>query len=429
MQGMSTLHFTTIGEVIKKYREQAGLTISKLAELSGISKGAISKIERGETERPEFNTIKPIAKVLDMPKQELIEHYVEIHQRPDVLMELLKESVELSNVSLASKVALRFLQSNYEESHTLAEQLYHYVTSLTDTDIQLSLYEVVIKYARQRGMQTFLAKGLLQKYLIERLDLKRLDESFKVGEEILHYADFLSLEEKITFYFRMALHAHNTKRYVECIELCKAGLPLETADTELKARAYLAMVNSYYFLNNFEAVEKHLDIFEKFTYDFVSDATKTTRGIVKAKMKQFDLAIPLLRQCLDEFGKDNKIYVATELLEIYFQTEDMDSIAQLLTREQEFLPVNPQTPYMHILIGLYYQFKGNFLTRIGHFDDGMSSYITSLRCYGNVYALEEITKCMEDIFSSFANHSRPIDLPFVTMMYEVYNSIVGKKRK
>ncbi|WP_255253083.1 hypothetical protein [Brevibacillus laterosporus] len=56
----------------------------------------------------------------------------------------------------------------------------------------------------------------------------------------------------------MSLHAHNIKKYFECIELCEARVPLEENNTELKARAYLAMINSYSELHNYDNVESHL---------------------------------------------------------------------------------------------------------------------------------------------------------------------------
>ncbi|ATO51118.1 hypothetical protein BrL25_19670 [Brevibacillus laterosporus DSM 25] len=64
----------------------------------------------------------------------------------------------------------------------------------------------------------------------------------------------------------MSLHAHNIKKYFECIELCEAGVPLEENDTELKARAYLAMINSYSELHNYDNVESHLEVFREFEH-------------------------------------------------------------------------------------------------------------------------------------------------------------------
>jgi transcriptional regulator with XRE-family HTH domain len=425
----SVLLYTTIGELIQKYREQANLSITQLANVAGIHKTVISKIENGDTKRPEWKTIKAISRSLEIPTQQIVEHYMELEQRPDALLELLLEAIELSDMRLVSSVALKFLESPREETYTLLERLYNFTGTVADTEVRLSLYNQIVRYARERGVPQYIAKGLLQKYLIERLDLKRLEESFRVGEEILHYVDFLTQEEQILFYFRMALHAHNTKKYEQCIEFCKAGLALETADTELTARAYLAMINSYYFLDNYDAVEQHLDVFEKFDYGFIPDAAKTTRGIVKAKKKEFDVAIPILRNCLDEVSKDIKIHAANELLEVFFQTGDMDSIAELLKREEEILPTNPKTPYKHISVGRYYQQKAKFQTSIGLVDEGMGSYMTSLKAYGTVNAFEEIMKCMNDIFSYFTDNSKSMDLQYVEMINVMYNSIVSKFQK
>ncbi|WP_445436947.1 helix-turn-helix domain-containing protein [Brevibacillus thermoruber] len=422
----SVLLYTTIGELIKKYRGQASLSITQLANVAGIHKTVISKIENGDTRRPEWKTLKAIAGVLKIPPHQIVEHYVELEQRPDALLELLLEAIELADMRVVSRVALTFLESPREETYTLLERLYHFAGTVTNAEVKLTLYHLIVKYSRERGVPPYIAKGLLQAYLIERLDLKRLEESFRMGEEIIHYVDFLTQEEQILFYYRMALHAHNTKKYQQCIQFCKAGLALETADTELTARAYLAMINSYFFLENFDAVERHLDVFETFDYGFVPDAAKTTRGIVKAKKKDFDAAIPILRNCLDEGSRDIKIHAANELMEVFFQTGEMDSIAELLKREEEILPTNLQTPYKHVSIGRYYQQKAKFQTSIGLVDEGMKSYAISLQAYGTVNALEEIMTCLNDILSFF---SKSINLEYIEMIQKVYNEIVSKCKK
>ncbi|WP_370512132.1 helix-turn-helix domain-containing protein [Brevibacillus sp. LEMMJ03] len=271
---------------MRKYREQANLTITQLANLAGIHKAVISKIENGDTKRPEWKTIKAIASILDIPYEQLLECYMDVEQRPDVLLELISEAIEFSDIPLASKVALKFLESPREDTYTSLERLYTFTGAVTNTEARLSLYNLIVTYARERGVPPYIAKGLLQQYLIERLDLKRLEESFRIGEEIIHYAGFLSREEQIVFYFRMALHAHNTKRYKQCIEFCKAGLALETAETELTARAFLAMINSYLLTGNYDPIESLLPDYESFGYDFVEESAKFTRAIVKAKKRR-----------------------------------------------------------------------------------------------------------------------------------------------
>lgn len=267
------------------------------------------------------------------------------------------------------RVSLKILQSPNEKIEKALERLYSFANSIaiaeTNDEICLDLFKVIANYARQCGEPKYIAKALLKKYLIERNDLKRLEETFRMGEEVLYYTDFLTIEEKIIYYFRMALHAHNTQKYSMCIELCQKGLALETSNTELKARAYLAMINSYFFLDNFDAVEQHLDVFEEFEYDFVVESTKINRATTKARKKDYEVAIPMLRSYMDELHKENKIHVVNELLEIHLELGNMDDIEEVLMNEKAILPANPQTPYKHRSIGAYYQLKGRFQTKLG----------------------------------------------------------------
>ncbi|MBG9798345.1 helix-turn-helix transcriptional regulator [Brevibacillus laterosporus] len=417
---------TTLGELIKEKREEFGITLSELSRRSGVSKGIISKIESGETKRPELRNLKLIADTIKIPYEEIIDRYIDVELRTDILESFLTEAIEIENISLLTKVAIKFLGNPKKDTFTLLERLYSLTATIKNIEVRLSLYNIIIKYARTHGVPKYIAKGLYQKYLIEREDLKRLEESFKVGEEGLHYIDFLSDDEKITFYFRMSLHAHNIKKYFECIELCEAGILLEEKDTELKARAYLAMINSYSDLHNYDNVESHLEVFREFEHDFVPESTKITQAVTKAKKKEFDIALPMLEQYMLELSKVNKIHVVNELLGIYSHLNITDSIDEIISKEEELLPDNPHTPYKVASLARYYRQKGAYQINKGLLDEGMDSYINSLTAYGEINALAEITKCLQEIFTHFSKISRPIDLQYVKKLEKAYNEIRGK---
>ncbi|PPA80808.1 transcriptional regulator [Brevibacillus laterosporus] len=420
---LNSLDVVTIGELIKEKREELGIKLSELSRRTGINKGIISKIESGETKRPELRTLKPIADVLNIPYEEIIEWYIKVEDRYGMFYDFLMEVAETSNLSLMEKVAVKFLENPNKDTYELLENIFKIAETFENTEVRLTLYNVIIKYARTHGVPKYIAKGLYQKYLIERADLKRLEESFKVGEEVLHYVEFLSDEEKIIFYFRMTLHAHNIKKYPDCIELCNSGIALEKNDTELKARAYLAMINSLSNLGDYSKVELHLETFKKLKHDFVDEATKLESAIVKAKKKEFHQAIPLLKESLQEISEQARIHVVNELLEIYFELEDLDAISEIFAKEEKLL-FSSSTPYKLFSLGRYYIYKGNYQVSIGLLEDSIDSYINSIKAYGEICSYQEIVECMNVILSKQPLHSQS------TLLFEklkkVYNGIIDK---
>uniref|UniRef100_UPI000248CB37 tetratricopeptide repeat protein n=1 Tax=Paenibacillus elgii TaxID=189691 RepID=UPI000248CB37 len=300
------------------------------------------------------------------------------------------------------------------------QRLFDFTGTVDNDSLKVTLYKLIIKFSRERGVPHYVAKGLLQKYLIERNDLKQLEESFRMGQEVLYYTDFLSREEKIIFYFRMALHAKNINKYNECIEVCELGLPLETEDTELKARAYLMMINSYSQLKNYDAVERHLDIFEKMKNDFVVEPAKITRALTKARKKEYDIALPMLRKYLDEVSLDHRIHIADELLEIYFQLGQLESITEILEKEEVLLPRQPKTPHKFIAIGRFYKFKGLYQLSIGLFDDGIESIVKSLESFCSVNALEEKDECIKELLKIHIKLSKSLELKHIMKLKGAY---------
>lgn len=61
-----------LGENIKKYRKQKGLTQKELASKVGVTASTITKYEKGDLQ-PNLDTIKEIAKALDISYVEIID--------------------------------------------------------------------------------------------------------------------------------------------------------------------------------------------------------------------------------------------------------------------------------------------------------------------------------------------------------------------
>ncbi|KZE75236.1 DNA-binding protein [Paenibacillus elgii] len=418
---MMDIKYKTISDIISQLRKEKNLTYAELEDLTGVSRSVLNRIERGETKRLEFKNLKSIAIAFPSQYSEIMECYLQEENRINTLFEVLEEVTTCEkNFLLVPKVAGRILELHTVETEESLQRLFGFTRTVNNDSLKISLYSLIVKFSRERGVPHYVAKGLLQKYLIERNDLKQLEESFRMGQEVLYYTDFLSREEKIIFYFRMALHAKNINKYNECIELCELGLPLETEDTELKTRAYLAMINSFSHQKNYEAVEKHLDIYEKMKNEFVVETAKITRAFTKARKREYDVAIPMLRKYLGELGKEYRLHIADELLEIYFQIGDIESIAEILEKEEELLPEHPRTPHKYTTVGRFHRFKGFYQLSKGLLDEGIESYAKSLESFGRVNALEEKEKCMQDLLTFHIKVSKSLEVKHIIKLKEAY---------
>ncbi|WP_258958901.1 helix-turn-helix domain-containing protein [Paenibacillus tyrfis] len=192
----------TISDIIFQLRKEKNLTYANLEEFTGVSLPTIHKIESGVTKRPEFKTVKAIATAFPDFYKEIMECYITIENRIDTLYEVLQDVVSYEeHISLVPKVALRLLENPNCETEESLKRLYDFTERVDDPSLRLEIYKLIVRYSRQHGTTTFVAKGLLQKYLIERSDLKRLEQTFQSGLEIIHYTDFLSDEEKVTYFF------------------------------------------------------------------------------------------------------------------------------------------------------------------------------------------------------------------------------------
>ena len=63
---------STIAKNIKKYRDKLGVSQDKLSKLAGVTLHTLTKIETGATPNPRIETLKKIAKGLNVSVDDLI---------------------------------------------------------------------------------------------------------------------------------------------------------------------------------------------------------------------------------------------------------------------------------------------------------------------------------------------------------------------
>lgn len=417
-----SLGYTTLGELIKECREKKCLSLTDLSNLSGITKGGLSKIESGETKRPELSTIKSIANVLDIPYKEIVEHYIELEQRPEALRELLLEVIKFSDNNLISKVTLKLLQSHQEDTYTSLEKLYGLAESISDSQVKIILYNSIVKYSRQHGIMTYLAKALFHKYLIERDDFSRLHETYQSGKYALHYTDFLSPNERTLFLYKLGVHAFNLMLYNECIELCELVLEEDETESRIKADAVGAICNAYFYLEQYDKAESYLDVYKGFSFPHIPDNVKLMTAALNSARGLVDTAIKQLQKSL-ESSRNTTIHVINRLFELHLRNNDLQSIEELLENEPKLEQQTFITPYQKSELAYFYKLKGDFTLRKGDFHDAMNCYIKSALEYGKVSAHANSMDCLRLIMDSYISRNKEMDISVLQKLKELYNEI------
>ncbi|MFD3271044.1 helix-turn-helix domain-containing protein [Paenibacillus dendritiformis] len=387
---------STLGELLQRFRQERGMTQVQLAELSGVSRGNISKIENGVIQRPVYKTIQSIISVLEIPLEELLEPLVFAKPRSDTLLRLLHDSFLFQSASLSAKIASYLLESEDENRDVIADKILLTAEQFPDkTEIKLALFDMVIAYARSHGMQPQLAQGLLQKYLIERDDFSKLEETFGSGVSILNYVEFLSIDNRITLYYKLAVHAYHLRRYPECIELGERIVTEDETESSFKAYSILMICSSYFHQEQYELAEKYLKAFSLFKFPFVKENVDFMTAKLNQRRGNTELAIAQLQQCLQIYS--HKINIVNSLLTVYFSESDFDSIEKLLHGESDFIGSDLSNPLVKTEHAYYYMNKGKYLNAIGLQNEAIAYFIKS------VSILHELSEEDEELICKIEN--------------------------
>ena len=63
---------TSLAKKVKQLREKLGLSQEKLARLADVSNNTVINIEAGKQDNPTIDTLKKVAKALNVPIEDLI---------------------------------------------------------------------------------------------------------------------------------------------------------------------------------------------------------------------------------------------------------------------------------------------------------------------------------------------------------------------
>ncbi|TPG70143.1 hypothetical protein EEL31_17730 [Brevibacillus laterosporus] len=93
--------------------------------------------------------------------------------------------------------------------------------------------------------------------------LNDLNATYLSAKYMLHYLEFLSIEERIVAYYKLGVHAFNLNLFEEAIELCMHVVEEYTEEDNFKAGALMAIINSYYNLGDYTCSWEYLHVFSK----------------------------------------------------------------------------------------------------------------------------------------------------------------------
>ncbi len=100
-----------IGERVRRYRRERELTLARLAEPSGLSKGYLSAIETGHTSRPSGDTLYKIADALGVLISDLFDRRL-LSDAPNDIPESLNEfarefALPQADIQMLAKIEFR----------------------------------------------------------------------------------------------------------------------------------------------------------------------------------------------------------------------------------------------------------------------------------------------------------------------------------
>ncbi|UHA74990.1 helix-turn-helix domain-containing protein [Paenibacillus sp. 481] len=417
------LHYSSISDLLKQRRAEMNISLRRLAVLSQIDKGHISKIENGEVKQPEFATVYRITSAMGISFEETVEHYIEASSRSDELIRILEEAITKSNTKLLAKISNKYLQSTQEDSYEAVEKLYNITMNQDSPTTKLALYKVIKNYSRDHGVMPYLAKGMYQEYLIERDDFTRLKKTYEMGRRILQFTQFLSESESVTFYYKLGVHAYNLRLFEDSIELCSKVLDQEPSLSKIKVDSTGIIVDSHDHLGNYDSCNAYLEQYSKYTaaFPYVQNHVEVTTASLYTRKGDTQAAISILEKCLENCNDNSLLHVVNKLVGLHLRSEDLSRINELLKLEEKILAITYRTPYKQIELAHFYKLKGQYNIIVGDIIHGVNCFIESGTRYAKVNDYENERHCLSLVLDLHIKHGALLGNTALEMLRNLFN--------
>ncbi|WP_232699458.1 helix-turn-helix domain-containing protein [Brevibacillus daliensis] len=372
-------HYTTIGEIVQKYRLQEQLTITQLANLTGISKGVISKIETEETRRPELRTMRLLIQALFIPEEEIMDAYLKVEQRTEIIEELLDDAISSNQLCLVQKLTRSLLSSPQEETDKLLEKLYHHIKRMNHSAIQIMLCQVMIDYAREHGMQVYVAKGLLHIYLSMQ-DRFSSPETYHTGISVLFYDDLLHTEERILLHETLLLHAFYLGYYEVCISSGERILKLDQEKNERTIKTIYLLFHAHYLQGNFQKAAYYEQLYPGRSQYSLPEYARLMKALLILSSPYKNAGLYQLKKCLTYATDKTFFTIMLHMLETLLIENDLAGVEALLREHPITVPLQTdcilQKNFSHLerLLAHFYTKKGELQKAAHHYGKSIQLY-------------------------------------------------------
>lgn len=411
----------SIGELIHSYRRNSGMTLAQLSETSGVHKGTISKIENEDVKRPEYTTLRPLVEALRIPLDTVAELYISVDKRAEMRLHILQDVIQHSgSAELAQKVGAKFLESPSNDSHSLVERLYGFAGTVECKDIRLALFQLIVDYSRDHGIMPFLAKGLLQVYLIERDDFTRMRAVYESGNHIVMYAHFLSMEDRIMFYYKLGIHAYNLFLYPESIDLALHVVQEAEYDNEYYVHALGILRGAYYQIGDYDKSEYYTHLYSQYDGPYINENTKMIKAQLLAKRGNTDLAIAQFTSLLDTDDQHAALPALNQLMDIYLEKHRLSEAEKVLAYPIDPEQINDNNPNMISQLAEYYYHRAKYFIAVGEFERGVTESLEGAFHFSRVDDVRQEKQCIHLIMQSHLTMEITMTISTIKKLTEYY---------
>ncbi|TQR29423.1 helix-turn-helix domain-containing protein [Brevibacillus brevis] len=392
----------TLGNLFNDRRQKRGLSIAEVARQTGITRKTIERIELGLIKHPKLETVESLTTLLEIHFTEYIPIYVQFEINRDKLEGILAKAVSYQKKELLLPIVCQYVTVADTEIVKGMARLMDFAAGLENKQQAAVLYSAIAKQALSYGLLKVLAKALFQEYMIIR-DINAR-ETYRLGERVIGYSEFLSREDRLEAHYKVGVHAHLLELYRESLEILQPIIDdKKLNEGRLKEKTLHAYYNNLIELKEFLEADKYLELYATEYNKHENSYYLVDKARIFAATGMTQEAIPILEAHLKKNEMNNAtVNAVLELIKIYLELGKTSEALKFADYENKLARIieidSIKGPFNKLHYGIYLRWMGKAFYSAQDYKMTTEFFLKSMEVFADSKMEKAFLKTEQELF-------------------------------
>ncbi|WP_374015995.1 hypothetical protein ABU162_16690 [Paenibacillus thiaminolyticus] len=230
----------------------------------------------------------------------------------------------------------------------------------------------------------------------------------------------MSSEDRITFYYKLGIHAYNLFLYPKSIDLALHVIQEAKSDNEYYVHALFILRGAYYQIGDYDKSEYYTRLYSQFDGPYIKENTLLMNALLNSKKGKTDVAVAQLTSLLETCDQGLALSALNQLMIIYLQEHRLSEAEKVLSYPIRTEQIDDNNPNTISQLAEYYYYRAKYFIAAGEFERGVYESLEGAFHFSRVDDVRQEKRCIHLIMQSHLTMGIPMTLPTMEKLTDYF---------